>query len=134
MAKFRLSKDSVLTVNSQTITCATEFTLDEAADSYISECEDSNYYKPQVVGGKLINGTITIEVEHTGNAMLGYLAPRVTGALLFQPNGTGVGDIKISANAIFITGRSLSTSRTGLTTATCSFFLNDLTVEGNPAP
>ena len=133
MAKFRLSTVSVLSVNSQTITCVGEFSLDESVDVYVSECESSAYNKPQILGGKAINGSITIELEHTGSAMLGYLAPRVTGALLCQPNGTGVGDLKFSATVMTITGRSLSTSRTGLVTVTCPFFLNDLLIEGNPA-
>ena len=133
MAKFRLNNASVLSINSQTITCVTEVNLDEAVDVYISECEDGASFKSQVLGGMTINGSLTYEVETTGAAVMAYLAPLVTGAFLLQPNGAVTDDIQITALACTITGRSVATSRTGLVTATATFFLNDITVEAIPA-
>lgn len=133
MAKFRLSKDSVLTINSQTIICVTDVTLDQAVDTFISECEDTNSFKAQILGGMTIGGTLTYEVEAVSATMLGYLAPKVAGAFLLQPADDTAGNIQITALDCRITGRSLATSRTGLVTGTGTFVLNDITVEVIPA-
>jgi hypothetical protein len=61
-------------------------------------------------------------------AELAYVAPLVTGALVLRPAGITAGNISIASSAFKITGRSLSLSSTGLTTYTCNFVMDNITV------
>lgn len=128
MSKFRLNKDSVFTIGGNAITCVTEVTFDEAVDVYTSECEDSDRIKPQVVGGTVVTGSLTYEIEEDGVTVFNYLEPFDSGALVFGPNGTTATYLKLTSTNIQISGRSFNASRTGLGTGTATFTCDNLTV------
>ena len=131
MSKFRLNKNSVFSIGGNAITCITDVTFDEAVDTYVSECEDADGVKPQIDGGIVVSGSLTYEIEADGVTVLNYLEPFDSGAWIFQPNGTTATHLKITSTNIQISGRSISTSRTGLTTGTASFVCDNLVVTSN---
>lgn len=132
MAKFRIGSTAVFTIATQAVPCPTSFVLDESMDDYISDCA-TNAVKQHVLGAKNVTGSFSGEVEDNGVVALGYVAPGVSGALNFQPAGTTTGFITITSTKIQITGRSFNTSATGLTTFTCQFVLDDITIAAAPA-
>lgn len=127
MAKFRLNPASVFTIAGQTVPCPTTITIDDVADDYVSECA-ALAAKEHVLGQRNISGSFSGEVESAGAASLAYIAVGVSGALVLRPASTTVGDIGITSTKLQITGRSLTTSTTGLTTYNCTFVCDDLTI------
>jgi hypothetical protein len=81
-----------------------------------------------VLGAKVVTGSFSGEVEMDDVAELAYVAPLVTGALVLKPAGITAGNISIASSAFKITGRSLSLSSTGLTTYTCNFVMDNITI------
>lgn len=128
MAKFRLSNDSVFTIGGSAVTCVTDIEFSEDADVYFSDCDDASGYKEPVVGGIQVTGNLTMEYNADDNTVLGYFDPQDSGALVFGPNGTTSGDLKIEATTLTVTNRQIRASRTGLSTASCSFVCDDFTV------
>jgi hypothetical protein len=127
MAKFRLSSASVFTIGGNAVPCPTSISTDESMDDYISECAGLTV-KTHVLGAKVVTGSFSGEVEMDDVAELAYVAPLVTGALVLRPAGITAGNISIASSAFKITGRSLSLSSTGLTTYTCNFVMDNITV------
>jgi hypothetical protein len=127
MAKFRLTSATVFTIAAQAVPCPTSISLDETMDDYISDCA-ANAVKEHVLGAKAVSGSFSGETEHNGATALGYVAPGVTGALILQPAGNTAGNITITSSAFKITSRSLGMSATGLTTYTCNFVMDNITV------
>ena len=127
MAKFRLSSASVFTIGGNAVPCPTAVSTDESIDTYISECAGQTV-KAHVLGSKVVTGSFSGEVEVDDITELGYIAPAVTGALVLRPAGNTAGNIAITSSAFKITGRSLAFSSTGLTTYTCSFVMDNITI------
>lgn len=131
MAKFRLNPSSVFQIDDEDIPCPTSISFDESVDTYISECAAATT-KEHVLGGVVISGSFSGEVEN--NEVLGDVAPGVTGTLLLQPYDTTPANIQITSLVLQITSRSTSMSSTGLTSYTCNFVCDDLTIEVIPTP
>ena len=127
MAKFRLTSATVFTIAAQTVPCPTSISMDETMDDYISDCA-ANAVKEHVLGAKAVSGSFSGEVENDGVAGLGYVAPGVTGALVLQPAGNTATYITITSSAFKIISRSMGMSATGLTTYTCNFVMDNVTV------
>ena len=132
MAKFRLNSASVFTINGQTMPCPTSVTLDENVDVYISECATATV-KEHVLGDTVVSGSFSGEVADDGATALGHTAPGVTGALVLRPAGITAGMIAITSTDIKITSQNISASTTGLTTYTCNFVMNNITIAAIPA-
>jgi len=131
MAKFRLNPDSVFQIDDEDVPCPTSISFDESVDTYISECA-AQTTKAHVLGSVVITGSFSGEVEN--NEILGDVEPGVSGTLLLQPFDTTPANIQITSLVLQITSRSTSMSSTGLTTYTCNFVCDDLTIEVIPAP
>ena len=130
MAKFRLNPNSVFTIATNAVPCPTSITINDVADEYASMCAGLTN-RAHILGSRTITGSFSGEVESDADAELAYVAKGVSGALLLQPNGTTATHIKWTATTMLITGRDVSLSSTGLTTYTCTFALNDLTLGSN---
>lgn len=130
MAKFRLSSATVFTIGGNAVPCPTSFDVDESLDDYISECAGQTV-KAHVLGSKSVSGSFSGEVEADDVAELAYVAPGVSAALIFEPAGTTVGNIVISSSAFKITGRSIAFSSTGLSTYTCTYVMDNITIAGS---
>ena len=85
--KFRRSNDSVASIGGSTLTCILDVSYDEQADIYVSDCDDANAKKDQVVGGIVRTGTATAEVNDTDEAQLELIDPGSTGAWVDRPYG-----------------------------------------------
>lgn len=131
MAKFRLNDDSVFQIDSGTVPCPTSISFSEDVDTYISECAAATT-KEHVLGGIVIAGSFSGEVDN--NQVLGAVEPGTAGALLLQPFDTTPTNIQITALMLHITSRSTAMSSTGLTTYTCNFVCDDLTIAVIPGP
>ena len=139
MAKFRLNPDTVfeLTVPGDPdpvtydIPCPISISFDEAVDVFISDCA-ANAVKEHVLGALVINGSFSGEPEN--DEELELIDPGVVGDLLLQPMGEVVGDIQIISESFTITSRSVAMSSTGLTTYTCNFVMEDITISAIPEP
>lgn len=138
MAKFRLNPDTVfeLTVPGDPfpvtydIPCPTSISFDEAVDVFISDCA-ANAVKEHVLGALVATGSFSGEVEN--DEELELVEPTVVGEMLLQPMGDVVGDIQIVSETLSITSRSVAVSSTGLTTYTCNFVMEDITISAIPA-
>jgi hypothetical protein len=130
MAKFRLSSASIFTIGGNAVPCPTSVSFDESVDDYISECA-AQTVKAHVLGAMSVSGSFSGEVEADDVTELGYIAPSVTGALILEPAGNTVGNIVVSSSAFKITGRSLAFSSTGLSTYTCTFVMDNITIAGS---
>lgn len=133
MAKFRLNPSSVFQIDEEDVPCPTSIDFDESLDNYISECAGQTV-KENVLGSLVVSGSFSGEVENDDVTNLTYVAPGVAGPLLLQPYDTTAGNIQIVSDNLQITGRSIATSSTGLTTYTCTFVCDDFTVEAIPVP
>lgn len=132
MAKFVLNSDSVFSIGGNALTCVTEVSLDESVNDIVAECFGADGYVEHVLAGITVSGSLTLELETDDVTILGYIAPKTSGALIFQPNGTTIGDIKITSTNLQITQRTpFSGSRSGLGTATAGFVCDDLTIAAN---
>lgn len=139
MAKFRLNPDTVFEMTvpgtpdpvTFDVPCPTTISLDEAADVFISECA-ANATKQHVLGAVVIGGSFSGEVEHDED--LDDIAPGVVGDLLLRPMGAVVGSIQIESETFNITSRSVAMSSAGLTTYTCNFVMDDITISAVPTP
>lgn len=127
MAKFRLGTTAVFTIAAQTVPCPTTISTDETMDVFISECA-ANAVKEHVLGAKVAGGSFSGEVDSAGAASLAFIAPGVTGALVLQPAGNTAGNLTITSSAFKVTSRSLGMSSTGLTTYTCNFVMDNITI------
>jgi hypothetical protein len=127
MAKFRLGSTAVFTIATNAVPCPTSFSMDRNMDVYVSECATGTV-KEHVLGDIVVSGSFSGEIAADGVTALTYIAPKVSGALLFQPAGNGGGNLQIVSSDFKITSRSLSASTTGLTTYTCNFVMNQITV------
>jgi hypothetical protein len=131
MAKFRLNPTSVFTIDEEVVPCPTSISFDESVDDYISECAGQTV-KEHVLGSVVVSGSFSGEVEN--DELLADVAPSVAGALLLQPFDTTPGNIQITSTNLQITGRSTAFSSTGLGTYTCTFVMDDITIEAIPEP
>lgn len=127
MAKFRLGSTAVFTIGGNAVPCPTSIALDESLDVFISDCA-ANATKEHVLGAKVVSGSFAGEIENNGAVAFAYVAPGVTGALVLQPAGNTAGNITITSSAFKVTSRSLSMSSTGLTTYSCNFVMDNVTV------
>ena len=132
MAIFRLSSDSVLTLDANAITCVTEISFPEAADVYWSDCDDASGNLAHLAGGVKGEGRFTAELQNDDITQLGYVAPLVTGALVCQPNGTTAGDIKITATKFTILSREPVFSRGDKSVYSGAFATDGLVYAANP--
>ena len=129
MTKFALDSTSVFSIGGNAITCVTDITIDESVDDLISQCFGSDSVKAHVLAGINITGSFNIELENYDVTMLGYLAPKTSGALILQPAGPTVGNIALTSTNLQITGRTpIQASRSGLGVASGTFVLDDLTI------
>jgi hypothetical protein len=131
MAKFRLNPDSVFEIDDGEVPCPTSISFDESVDTYISECAGATT-KEHVLGSIVVTGSFSGEVDN--NEVLGAVEPGTAGELLLQPYDTTPGNLQITSDNIQITSRSLALSSTGLTTYTCNFVCDDLTIAAIPTP
>ena len=112
--KFRRSNNSVASIGGSALTCVLDVSYDEQADVYVSDCDDANAKKDQVVGGIVRTGTLTAEVNDTDEAQLELIDPGSTGAWIDQPyRATGM---KWTATAVTVASRRYASSRSNLTT------------------
>jgi len=112
--KFRRSNDSVASIGGSTLTCILDVSYDEQADVYVSDCDDANAKKDQVVGGIVKTATATAEVNDDDEAQLELIDPGSTGAWVDRPFGaTGV---EWTATAVTVASRRFVSSRTSLAT------------------
>ena len=133
MAKFRRSNSSVCSLNANVLTCVLDVSYDEQGDVYVSDCDDANAEKEQVLGGIVETGTMTAEVENDDETQLGYIDIGTSGAWLDQPNGTTAGDIKWTATSAEVVSRQFVSSRNNLSTYTVGLIFTGLDHAANPA-
>jgi hypothetical protein len=127
MAKFRLNSATIFTIATNAVPCPTSFTLDRNMDVYVSDCATATV-KEHVLGDVVVSGSFSGEIAADGVTALTYIEPKVAGALVFQPMGNTGGKIQILSSDLKITSRSLATTTTGLTTYTCNFVMNQVTI------
>ena len=134
MTKFTLNNNSVFSIGGNAITCVTTITIDQAVDDIISECFGADSYKEHVLAGINITGSFTMELESDDDTVLGYFAPKTSGAMVLQPYNAVAASIQYTSTNMQITGRTpLTASRSGLSTASGTFVLDDLTIAAIPA-
>lgn len=103
----------------------------QALNAIMSECV-GNAFQATVAGLKTATVTISFELDGNDTTELGYVALGTNGALVLQPNGTTVGDIKISStSATVVDGPNMSGSASSLWTATVTLNLDDVTIAAN---
>ena len=112
--KFRRSNSSVASIGGSALTCVLDVSYDEQGDVYVSDCDDANGKKAQVLGGIVRTGTLTAEVNDTDEAQLELIDPGSTGAWIDQPYGAS--GVKWTATAVTVVSRSYVSSRNNLTT------------------
>jgi hypothetical protein len=127
MAKFRLNSATVFTIATNAVPCPTAFNVDRNMDVYISECATGTV-KEHVLGDIVVSGSFSGEIAADGVTALTYIAPKVSGALVLQPMGATGGTVQILSSDFKITSRSLAATTTGLTTYTCNFVMNQITI------
>lgn len=132
MAKFRLNSASVLTLGGNALSCLTSADVSEAVDTFLSECVGQTY-KATITGLKTATMTINGEIETDDVSELENFALGDSGALIFQPNGTTAGDIKISSTKATVVGRNITTSGGALSAVSITLNLDDLTLAANSA-
>lgn len=131
MAKFRLNSNSVFSIGGNAVTCLTSADFSQSLNAIMSECA-GNAFQETVAGLK--NATITVNFELSNNdvTLLGNVALGTNGAIVFQPNGTTVGDIKVSSTSgTIVDGPNITTSTSGLTAASITVNLDNVTIAAN---
>jgi len=116
MAKFRRSNDSVCSLASHVLTCVLDVSYDEQGDVLVSDCDDANAEKEQVMGGIVETGTMTAEINDDDEVQLGYVDVGTSGAWLDQPDGATATYIQWTATAATVSSRRVTSSRNNLTT------------------
>ena len=132
MSKFRLNSASVFTLGGNALSCLTSADVSESIDTLMSECVGQTY-KATIVGLKTATKTVSGELENDDVAELGYFDPGDNGAIVFQPNGTTAGDIKITSTKGTVVSRDISTAGGSLTAVSITINLDDVTIAANSA-
>lgn len=128
-ADFILDEKSTFSVNGNAITCMTEISFDETADVYFGSCGvAAGAGRAPIVGTKRVTGTVTFEPSKTDTTLIGYVDIGVSGALLCYPQGNTSTYQKISATTMYITGRQIRISSSGVPTVVANFAADGLTV------
>lgn len=130
MAKFALNSNSVFSLGGNALTCLLSADLSETVDTFMSMCAGQTY-KQTITGLKEASVTVNFEVNADDDTLLGNYAVGEAGAVVFQPNGTTVGDLDITSTNGTVVDLSISTSSSGLTTGTVTINLDDLTIGAN---
>jgi hypothetical protein len=112
--KFRRSNDSVASIGASPLTCVLDVSYDEQGNVLVSDCDDANAKKEQVLGGITRTGTLTAEVNDTDEAQLELIDPGSTGAWIDRPFGAYC--VEWTATAVTVASRRYASSRSNLTT------------------
>jgi len=115
-AKFRRSNDSVASIGGNVLTCVLDVAYDEQGDVYVSDCDDANAEKDQVLGGIVETATLTAEVNDDDETQLSYIDVGTSGAWVDQPAGSTVTYLQWTATAATVSSRRYVSSRNKLTT------------------
>ncbi len=132
MSKFRLNSASVFTLGGNALSCLTSADVSESIDTLMSECVGQTY-KATITGLKTATVTVSGEIENDDVTELGNFAPATSGALVFQPNGTTAGDIKITSTKATVVSRDITTAGGSLSAVSITLNLDDLTLAANSA-
>jgi len=108
-----------------------DVSYDQNSDVLVSDCDDANLKKEQVVGGHTSTGTLTAEVANTDETQLGYIDIGSSGAWIDKPNGVTAGDIQWTATTATVTSRQFVSSRGSLTTYTIGLIFAGLDHSAN---
>jgi len=128
-ANFILDNTSTLAIGAGSITCMTEISFDETADVYFGSCgAASGSARAPIVGSKRVTGTVTFEPSKTDVTLVNLVEVGDTGALVAYPQGNTLTYLKISAAALYITGRQMRLSSSGVPTVVANFACDGLTV------
>ena len=130
MAKFRLNTNSVFSIGGNALTCLVSADVSESLSEIMSNCAGAAFQEP-VAGLKTATITVNFELENDDVTVYNYVSTGSTGAIVFQPNGTTTGDIKVTATDSLVNARNMTTSSTGLSAASCTIRLHDITVAAN---
>jgi len=126
MTKFRRSSDSVCSIGGSTLTCVLDVSYDQNSDVLVSDCDDSDLEKEQVVGGHTDSATLTAEVESDDEAQLELIDLGSSGAWIDQPAGATATYIQWTATTATVVSRQFVSSRGSLTTYTVGLIFTGL--------
>jgi len=98
------------------LTCVLDVAYDQQGDVYVSDCDDANAEKDQVLGGIVEAGTMTAEVNDDDETQLGYIDIGTSGAWVDQPAGSTVTYMQWTATTATVSSRQYVSSRNSLTT------------------
>ena len=115
-AKFRRSNDSVASIGGNVLTCVLDVAYDQQGNVLVSDCDDANAEKDQILGGIVETGTLTAEVNDDDETQMGYIDIGTTGAWIDQPAGSTVTFMQWTATTATVTSRRYVSSRNNLTT------------------
>ena len=130
MSKFVLNSNTVFTLGGNSFACLVSVDFSETVDTMLSECVGDGY-KETVYGLKSATMTVSGELETDDVTAIGNFDLGTSGALVFQPNGTTLGDIKISSTNAVVVSRDISTSSSSMSTLTVTLNLDDVTIAAN---
>jgi len=131
--KFRRSNDSVCSIGANVLTCILDVSYDEQGDVYVSDCDDANAEKDQVMGGIVETGTATAEVNDDDETQLGYIDVGTSGAWIDQPAGATTTFIQWTATTATVSSRRYVSSRNNLTTYEIGLVFDGLDHSAIPA-
>ena len=131
--KFRRSNDSVASIGANVLTCVLDVSYDEQGDVHVSDCDDANAEKDQVLGGIVETGTLTAEVNDDDETQLGYIDVGSTGAWVDQPAGATATYLQWTATTATVASRRYVSSRNNLTTYEVGLIFNGLDHSAIPA-
>ena len=131
-AKFRRSNDSVCSLATNVLTCVLDVSYDEQADVLVSDCDDANAEKDQIMGGIVETGTMTAEVNDDDETQLGYIDVGTSGAWVDQPAGATTTYLQWTGTAT-VASRTYVSSRNNLTTYSVGLIFSGLDHSAIPA-
>lgn len=130
MSKFVLNSNSVFTLGGNSFACLLSGDFSESVDTILSSCVGDGY-KETIYSLKTATLTVSGELETDDVTAINDFDIGTSGAVVFQPNGTTVGDIKISSTNGVVVSRDISVSSSGLATLSATINLDDVTIAAN---